>query len=119
MLQAAEWDSLIHEADKTGAEHGKAQADWLFPGNTSKETYEQYARWIANLDVSLWERYVDPLSGEYADMSVDRLFYMLSVNPDQLSEEEKDRVCLAYEEAHAAAWLVEVERLVNYQLMSG
>lgn len=115
-LSAFEWAQAIEAAGKMGAEDGRAAATWVFDGNTTDETYQTWARMLADGDPEMWDHYASPLSGEYADGLTPRsLVESLDLDNDSLTDEERTELCDAYEDAHRDAWHDEVERVAGYQ----
>lgn len=113
MLEDNEWDSLVAESKRLGAERGKADASWVFNGNTPRKEYVRAALMIKNGDPELWDKRRNPLSGEFSDdYTVDALFAELETDPDTLDDEERTEICDVFDEAHADAWYEELERIV-------
>lgn len=110
-LQKDAFTILEGRARRIGREHGRNAATWVFDGNTSRETYERFARWIADGDPELWDHMPrDGMSGEWADSYGRReLAKDLEVPPQR---DGLDEWCDAYSEAFGFAAMREVERAV-------
>jgi hypothetical protein len=101
------FDSILEDARKLGAEHGRAAGSWVIDGNTSTET----AIWIVggyeNGDPEVMDVMPAPLSGEWADsMTPQELIHELMGEDYDLHSDEfvKDAACDAYEQAYSQAY---------------
>ena len=101
----------MDDVRKAGEERGKDAASWIFDGNTSRENYEMYLRLSDDGDPALHEVYAAPdwLSGEWADSPTP---HTLQADFD-LSDDEIDDACTAYEEAADEAFHAELERVAR------
>ena len=107
----------LSAVEKLGKADGAAAASWVFSGNTDRQTYAQWAQWLANDDDELWEHYAPPLSGEWADELTPRdLVTNLGLALDVIHDSDENQICDAYETAHRDAWLAEITRAVRYQV---
>jgi len=95
-----------------GREHGKAEADWIFDGNTTIETYKEFLR--LHNDCDLPDEYCprDILSGEWAGESINELLGDLLSN--SLSIHERDSIYEHYEQGYQDGWYNHLEEVAIY-----
>jgi hypothetical protein len=91
---------------RDGYEAGKAAGSWIIDGNTSSETAAHILRGIAECDPEVMDLQPSPLSGEWAGESIGELIDGYA----ELSEDEQNTVCDAYEAGYSDGFWAEVER---------
>jgi hypothetical protein len=108
--------NLTERAAGIGREHGRSAANWVFDGNTSRETYCRVLKGIEDIDPEVMDAYrVPDLSGEWEGNYTD---------PDLARDLELDTDDLAYDEiladaastyldAASEAFWAEVERIAR------
>jgi hypothetical protein len=104
--------SILEDARKLGAEHGRAAGSWVIDGNTSRETARAILDGWEDCDPQIMDMMPAPLSGEWADsMTPARLLYELTDGVGEYvhtDDELHDAACAAYEESFEDAYWLEV-----------
>jgi len=109
----AEYEAIIAEARKLGADAGNAGASWCYDGNTKPEWYAHVLKGIRDGDPAVYDMFrVPDLSGEFADTPTDRT---LAADLDLDLDDDDDRLtlddaCDAYIEAASEAFWSDIER---------
>ncbi len=106
--------TLLEDARKAGAAHGKAAASWYFDGNTSDETYSLVVAGIDDGDPAVLDTFPSsPLSGEWADDPTPAsVLEDLGVSED---DDGADDLLSAYEDGFYEASADEIERVARLQ----
>lgn len=92
-----------------GTVHGRAEASWIFDGNTTIETYKAFLRLYNDNDLP--DEYCprDILSGEWAGESIPELLGDLL--SDSLSIHERDSIYEHYEQGYQDGWYDKLEEI--------
>jgi hypothetical protein len=96
----------MNEHYEAGRERGVAAGSWIVDGNTSAEQAAAILRGIADGDPQIMDLQPSPLSGEWAGESIPELIYRY----DELSDDERDTACDAYEQGFSDGFWAEVKR---------
>ena len=94
-------------ATELGYEHGRARASWMWDGNTTQKTYEEFLRLDADCDLPDDYLPPDPLSGEWAGESIPEL--LGDEFPELLSDDVDvdywhGDILMAYEDGFRQGW---------------
>lgn len=110
---------LMAKAVELGRAAGKAQASWVFDGNTSRETYAWFLKGIGELDSKVMDSVREPsLSGEFAgDYTEADLWDDLGLEvPGPDDPEDYSEYADAYLEGARCAFWETIELTCKYQL---
>jgi hypothetical protein len=118
------YDEMVEQARKLGAEHGKAGGSWMFGSSRSGAFGRRCIQMDeGTLDGDWWDSYgpaTAPLSGEWADgMTPQGLIEEVGAGwdiDDPDAEIVLSALCDAYEDAYYDAWHDEVLRMARYQV---
>lgn len=106
-------DMVLADAERRGAEDGKAAGSWVIDGNTSTETALYLLRGIEDGDPQVLDALpCSPLSGEFADGLLPRdVLEWYEVDEDHLAA---DDILTAYEQGFDRGAMDEVQTSAWY-----
>lgn len=101
------YDNNEERAYNLGYAHGQSNASWVWDGNTTQETYEEFLRLYDEGDIPDVYLPPDPLSGEWAGESITEL---LGAEFPELTSDDADvdywnsDILTAYEVGFRTGW---------------
>lgn len=111
-----EFDSLVHEAERLGREHGTAAAQRLGPDDlfVVPVRLAAFELWFEANAHLVWEHhYLSPWAD---DMTREVLFDLLGQDELMLTSVEAQMLCNLYATAHQGAWKREIRRRITERL---
>ena len=112
MYTESQLDSLMAQAERIGADHGRSAGTWVVDGNTSDETKGRILRGIQDGDPEIMDGIrCAPLSGEYAgDYTIGDLAADLDLDDEEWEPELQTEIEDAYVNAYVSAFWAQVEK---------